>query len=60
MKRIQSLDEINIGDRVFVDEGKKEVIVKSKIDKLIPYIIATDNSGYSVDRGLWKDCIQTV
>ncbi|MBQ9157902.1 MAG: hypothetical protein IJ136_01030 [Erysipelotrichaceae bacterium] len=55
MKKAQSLNELSVGQKVYVegDDEKKEVVIRSIEDKLIPYIIATDNSSHSLNEGIW-------
>ncbi len=55
MKKVKKLDELEVGQRIYADEGgKKELTVRSLEDKLVPYVIATDNNCYSLDRGIWS------
>lgn len=55
MKKAQTLNELSIGQKVYVqgNDEKKEVVIRSIEDKLIPYIIATDNSSHSLNEGIW-------
>ena len=54
MKKAEKLDELKIGQTVYDDEtGKNGYVVRSLENKLVPYIIATDNSCHSIRKGIW-------
>ena len=46
MKKAEQLKELNIGQHIIVinDDHKQEYVIRSLEDKLVPYIVATDNS----------------
>ena len=55
MKKAEQLNELNIGQHIFVisDDDRKEFVIRSLEDKLVPYIVATDNSCHSLNKGIW-------
>ncbi len=54
MKKAESLSEIRIGQDIYDDEsGKKKYVVRSLENKLVPYIVATDNSCHTLYKGVW-------
>ncbi|MBR0420735.1 MAG: hypothetical protein IJI66_16360 [Erysipelotrichaceae bacterium] len=55
MKKAEQLSELNIGQHIFVisDDNRKEYVIRSLEDKLVPYIVATDNSSHSLNKGIW-------
>lgn len=55
MKKAQSLDELSVGQTIYVESGSdtKEYVIASIEDKLVPYIVATDNSSHSLRSGIW-------
>ena len=55
MRKAQSLDELSVGQIIYVESesGKKEYVIASIENKLVPYIVATDNSSHSLNRGIW-------
>ena len=54
MKRAERLSELRIGQQIYDEkDGTKFYVVKSLEDKLVPYVIATDNSCHSLRKGIW-------
>ena len=55
MKKAEQLKERNIGQHIIVinDDHKQEYVIRSLEDKLVPYIVATDNSCHSLNKGIW-------
>ena len=54
MKRAERLSELRIGQQIFDEkDGTKSYVVKSLEDKLVPYVIAADNSCHSLRKGIW-------
>ena len=54
MKRAERLSELRIGQQIYDEkDGTKSYVVKSLEDKLVPYVIATDNSCHSLRKGIW-------
>ena len=54
MKKAETLSEIRVGQVIYDDEeGKKRYVVKSLENKLVPYVIATDNSCHTLYKGVW-------
>lgn len=55
MKKAEQLKELNIGQHIIVieDDCKQEYVIRSLEDKLVPYIVATDNSSHSLNKGIW-------
>ena len=55
MKKAEQLKELNIGQHIIVidDDHKQEYVIRSLEDKLVPYIVATDNSCHSLNKGIW-------
>ena len=54
MKKAEKLSDLNIGQVIYDDEsGKHKYIVKSLENKLVPYVIATDNSCHTLNKGVW-------
>ena len=55
MKKAEQLKELNIGQHIIVieDDRKQEYVIRSLEDKLVPYIVATDNSSHSLNKGIW-------
>ncbi len=54
MKKAEKLSDLNIGQVIYDDEsGKRKYIVKSLENKLVPYVIATDNSCHTLYKGVW-------
>ena len=55
MKKAEQLKELNIGQHIIVinDDHKQEHVIRSLEDKLVPYIVATDNSCHSLNKGIW-------
>jgi len=54
MKKAEQLKELNIGQHIIVinDDHKQEYVIRSLEDKLVPYIVATDNSCHSLNKGI--------
>ena len=56
MKKIEKLSELRIGQTIYTDEeARRKYVIRSLEDKLVPYIIATDNSSHSLRKGIWID-----
>ncbi|MBQ6493473.1 MAG: hypothetical protein IJI92_06385 [Erysipelotrichaceae bacterium] len=57
MKKAESLSELNVGQQVYIEINrvKRPFVIRSLENKLVPYIIATDNSSHSLSRGIWID-----
>ena len=54
MKRAERLSELRIGQQIYDEkDGTKSYVVKSLEYKLVPYVIATDNSCHSLRKGIW-------
>ena len=55
MKKAERIEELHCGQKIYAGEGreKKEYIVRSVEKKLVPYVIATDNSCHSIRQGIW-------
>ena len=54
MKKAEKLSDLKIGQIVYDDEkGSRKYTVKSLEDKLVPYIVATDNSCHCLYKGIW-------
>ncbi len=57
MKKAENICELSVGQKIYTDinTARKEYIIRSIEDKLVPYIIATDNSSHSLYSGIWVD-----
>ena len=54
MKKAEKLNELKIGQTVYLDEmGKRQTVIRSIENKLVPYIVASDNSCHCLYRGIW-------
>jgi len=55
MKKAENLKQLHVGQKVYIeiDQQKKEITIRSLEDKLVPYVIATDNSSHSLQKGIW-------
>ena len=54
MKRAEKLSDLKVGQVIYDDEkGEKEYIVRSLEDKLVPYVVSTDNSCHCLRSGVW-------
>ena len=54
MKKAERIDELEVGQTIYTDEkAQNSYVIKSLEDKLVPYIVATDNSSHSLMRGIW-------
>ena len=54
MKKAEKLNELKVGQIIYLDEsGKRETVIRSIENKLVPYIVATDNSCHCLYRGIW-------
>ena len=55
MKRVEKLSELRVGQIAYADEkGNRMFVVRSLEDKLVPYVVATDNSCHSIRNGIWS------
>ena len=55
MKRVEKLNELRVGQIAYADEkGNRKFVVRSLEDKLVPYVVATDNSCHSIRNGIWS------
>ena len=54
MKKAERIYELEVGQTIYTDEkAQNSYVIKSLEDKLVPYIVATDNSSHSPMRGIW-------
>ena len=54
MKKAEKLNELKIGQTVYLDEkGKRQTVIRSIENKLVPYIVISDNSCHCLYRGIW-------
>ncbi|MBR4471201.1 MAG: hypothetical protein IKS54_07845 [Erysipelotrichaceae bacterium] len=55
MKKAEDIRQLHAGQKIFVgdDVSKKQLIIRSVEDKLVPYVIASDNSSHSIRKGIW-------
>jgi len=55
MKKAENLKQLHVGQKVYIEinQQKKEITIRSLEDKLVPYVIATDNSSHSLQKGIW-------
>ena len=54
MKKAEKLSDLKIGQVIYDDEkGEKRFVVKSLEDKLVPYVVSTDNSCHCLYKGVW-------
>ncbi len=54
MKKAEKLNELKVGQTVYLDEtGKRETVVRSIENKLVPYIITSDSSCHCFYKGIW-------
>lgn len=55
MKKISKLNELKVGQKIYLFKDRKEkpYVIRSLEDKLVPYVITTDNSAHSILSGIW-------
>ena len=54
MKKVEKTSELRVGQTIYVEgDEKKEYVIRSIENKLVPYVVATDNSSHSLLKGIW-------
>ena len=55
MKKAEDIRQLHAGQKIFVgdDVSKKQLIIRSVEDKLVHYVIDSDNSSHSIRKGIW-------
>ena len=54
MKKAERLNELHVGQTVYIDErGDRPFKVKMVEDKLVPYIVTSDNRCHCFYQGIW-------
>lgn len=54
MRRVSGVEELEIGQTIYLEEDqKKEHVIRSIEDKLLPYVIIEDSSSHFLSKGIW-------
>ncbi|MCR4854922.1 MAG: hypothetical protein K5908_02020 [Erysipelotrichaceae bacterium] len=54
MKKAEKLNDLHVGQIIYTDEsGKQSFRVKMLEDKLVPYIVTSDNRCHCLYKGIW-------